>query len=163
MALDLVFAARVAGQDLVADIANADIKGMLGPEIGRQFDLGGIVHCIEGRRRRARIMGRGEGNISEEWLVVIGAARVQKVDHLVAEDGGGVAVRKISLLGRIFASGIEIVNGHGVLIVHAAEEDHPALPEAAGIAAAPIMPFAGAKGGVSVLLQQLRQQRHIVW
>ena len=87
VAPDFVFSARVAGEQLVADVANADIEGVFGQEVWRQCDFVGIVHGVEWRRRRSRIMRRGEGDVGEERLVVMGAALVEKIDHFVGEDG----------------------------------------------------------------------------
>ena len=74
-----------------------------------------------------------------------------------------MAISEVSVFGRVDAGGVEVVDGHGVLVVHAAEEDFAALAEAAGVAVAAVVPFACAESGVAVFSQQFWQQRDVIW
>ena len=82
VALDFGFGSRVGGEEFVADMADAGIEGVFGQEVGWQDDGGGIVHGVVGWGRGARIVGRGEGDVGEEGIIVR-RARVQEVDHFV--------------------------------------------------------------------------------
>jgi len=154
--------ARIIRQHFVADVADAELKGMLGHEVRRQFNLVRLVHAVIGRGRGARIMRRGKGDIGEE-RVIVRLMRVEEVDDVIGEQGGREAVGDVGRLRVIDASRVEVVNRHSVLVGHAAKKCPAARAEAAGETVAAVVPFASAEGRIAMLPQQFGQERYVLW
>lgn len=61
------------GEEFVADLEVAIVKGVFREEVFGQRELGGVVHAGERSGRGARVVGDGRGHVDEEWLFAGGA------------------------------------------------------------------------------------------
>ena len=103
-------------------------------------------------------MGRGEGQVEKEGArAVVGA---QELDRRAAEELGGVAVAQVASGGAVLPAGIEVEEGHPVVVAHPAEEDAVPPGEAALEAPGVVVPLAHVVGVVAGPAELLGEGGH---
>ena len=146
------------GQQLVAVAQLAVVEGVLRQVAGGQGQLLRRVERRVFRRRGARIVGRGEGQVEEEGArAVVGA---QELDGRTAEELGGVAVAQVAGGGAVLPAGIEVEEGHPVVVAHPADEDAVPAGEAALEAPGVVVPLAHVVGVVAGPAELLGEGGH---
>ena len=99
--------ARHGGEFFVAAVHVAIVEGMFWEPIFRQRHLGRVVHFVIRRRRRARIMRAGEGEIADEGLVPF--LLLKKIDGGIGVEMRGELVDGFLVVFAVMAIGLIVV------------------------------------------------------
>ena len=125
-------------------------------------EVPGQGHALRGvplevrRRRRARVVGRGEGHPGEEGTPVVrGGAGFEELDRGVGEQ----LRREARLALRVEAPVLpQVLQRHALVVAHPAEKHRATLVEAAREGLAALVPLAGPEGRVAGLAEPLGQR-----
>ncbi len=147
---------RPGRQPLVADPQVAVVEGVLRQEVLRQRDRPRIAARRPVRRRRPRVVRRGEGQVEEERIVP--PIPLQEPDRRVGEDLRGEPLPLGARLVRVDPRRIELVDRHAPVVAHPAEKDPRPVVESGGEAPLVVVPLPRREGAVPRPPQGRRQR-----